>query len=265
MVVTGKGLWLPALVASLAVGSALAGCCDEQERLVAELTGLNKAAHAENDALRKQIADLGSLQGELDTLKAQLHSSERQLDQNKAAADLAREQQETLKGLMDGLKKMIESGDLEVRIRRGRMVIALPSEVLFASGEAELSEKGQETLASVVQAFKGIKERDFQVAGHTDNVPLGKDNPHASNWHLSAARAVAVVQLMVKKGMSPKRLSAAGYAHYQPAASNKTAKGKAQNRRIEITLMPNLKELPDLSELEEAFGLKEPPPPDEGY
>jgi chemotaxis protein MotB len=256
---------LPSLFV-LGVALSLAGCSGEKDKTIIELEKANVALAARIGELRTEIAEQKGLQKDLDQAKSQLQGTEQQIQQMKAAGDLATEQQQILKGLLDGLKSMIESGELQVRIRRGRMVVALPSAVLFKSGEADLSEKGMETLRSVAAALKQIQGRQFQVAGHTDNVPLGKDNPHGTNWHLSAARAVSVVQFLVKEGVSPRDISAAGYAHYQPVASNKSAKGKAQNRRVEISLMPDLKELPDLSKLEEAFGLKEQaPPPDIGY
>jgi chemotaxis protein MotB len=71
-----------------------------------------------------------------------------------------------------------------------------------------------------------------------------------SNWELSTARAVSVVTFLQEMGVNPAYLAAAGYGEYNPAADNTSEDGKAQNRRIEITLMPNLNELPDLSDLE---------------
>ncbi len=167
--------------------------------------------------------------------------------------------QETVKRLLDKLKGIIETGDLSVRIRRGRMVLELPSAVMFESGKAELSDKGKKTLNKVAEVLKEIKDRDLQVAGHTDKDRLSEKSAYETNWHLSTARAVAVVIYLREKGVSPKRLSAAGYARYQPVASNKTKRGKARNRRIEITLVPNLDELPDLSRLEKKLGLADTP------
>ncbi len=251
----------PLAITSL-LGAALvvSGCCSEQEKRIAELTELNESTSAKNEALREQVFALESLEDELKNAEAELQGLRLQAERNKAAADLAEKRQETLEGLLDSLESMIEAGDLQVRIRKGRMVVELPSAVLFESGEAALSDKGEETLKSVAEVFEGIKDRDFQVAGHTDNVPLSEENPYQSNWHLSAARAVAVVQFLIENGVPGRRLSAAGYAHHQPVAPNRKKRGKARNRRIEITLMPNLDELPDLSKLEAEFQLVDPPP-----
>ena len=81
-----------------------------------------------------------------------------------------------------------------------------------------------------------------------------KGGEFASNWELSAARAVTVVKFLERAGVSASRLSAAGYAHLRPTADNSTEEGRAANRRIEIILMPNLDELPDLSSLADELG-----------
>jgi chemotaxis protein MotB len=129
------------------------------------------------------------------------------------------------------------------------MVVEMASAILFPSGKAKLSREGRAALAQVAGVLAEIKERNFQVAGHTDNVPI-RNNRFRSNWSLSSARAVAVVQHFIKNGVASANLSAAGYGDTQPVASNDTKEGRAQNRRIEIVLQPNLDELPDLSALE---------------
>jgi chemotaxis protein MotB len=146
-------------------------------------------------------------------------------------------------------KSLIKAGKLNVKIRRGKLVLELPSAVLFESGKADLSKDGAATLKEVAKVLSKIRRREFQVAGHTDTVPIKSAN-YESNWELSTARALTVVKFLQDNRVKPDLLSAAGYSQYQPAATNTTEKGKAQNRRIEIVLMPNLDELPDLSDLE---------------
>ena len=129
------------------------------------------------------------------------------------------------------------------------MVVELPDNILFESGEAELKDAGQTALAEIVEVLKTIPGREFQVAGHTDNVPM-HSRRFPSNWELSTSRAVAVAKFMIERGLEGGRISAAGHAETAPVASNDTPEGRAQNRRIEIILLPNLDELPDLSSLE---------------
>lgn len=188
---------------------------------------------------------------------AQLKDAEKLKEDLVKRQAASKERLDTIRKILEKLKMNIESGDLKVRVKRGKMALEMPSAILFESGKADLSEKGEETLKSVAKALKGVSGREFQVAGHTDNVKVSEDNPYGNNWQLSSARAISVVLFLKKSGINPRQLSAAGYAQYQPAAANKSKRGKARNRRIEITLLPKLKELPDLSELEKEFGLKE--------
>jgi chemotaxis protein MotB len=143
---------------------------------------------------------------------------------------------------------MIDSGKLRVRVVRGRMVVELAENILFDSGRADLKKEGEEALAQVASVLNTIPNRDFQIAGHTDNIPI-KSAKFPSNWELSTARAVEVTRFLAEKGVDTARLSAAGYADTQPVAANTEPEGRKQNRRIEIVLMPNLDELPDLSGL----------------
>ncbi len=155
--------------------------------------------------------------------------------------------------MLEKFKALIEGGKLKVKIKGGKMMLELPSAILFESGKADLSEMGKATLSEVAAVLVDIPDREFQVAGHTDNVPI-KSNKFPSNWELSTARAVEVVKFLQAMGVQPTSLSAAGYAEYKPSVGNDTEDGKAQNRRIEIILMPNLDELPDLSSLESELG-----------
>ena len=237
------------------------------------IAGCNEDIKADLERCKQQIfidkKDQRDCQKRVDELTQSVMSAQEQL---KEAEDikkelekkqtLSKERLKTVRDILDQLKSVIEAGDLKVRVKRGKMALELPTAVLFESGKADLSDKGKETLASVAKVLKKIKGREFQVAGHTDNVKVSEDNPFGDNWMLSSARAVSVVLFLKSKGIKPRQLSAAGYAQYQPTAPNKGPKGKARNRRIEIMLMPNLKELPDLSEIEEQFGLKEPADPD---
>jgi chemotaxis protein MotB len=106
-----------------------------------------------------------------------------------------------------------------------------------------------------------VQNRNFLVAGHTDNVPVTRRmtarRHYDSNWSLSALRGVAVVRFLASNGVPADRLAAAGYAETRPVASNDTTQGQAQNRRIEIIVMPNMDELPDLSGLGDELGQQE--------
>jgi len=251
-----------AAVAALGLAALVAtGCCNKYKEQIADQEKEIESLRIKTNGLEEQI---GLLEKEKADLEAKLADVEAQMqtalqasaEELKALQEEMRKRQEqnrerlaTIKKMLDQFKKLIEGGKLNVRIRNGKLMLELPSAVLFPSGKADVSDSGMETLKEVAAVLKDIDGREFQVAGHTDNVPI-TSGKFPTNWELSTARSVAVVRTLQDMGVNPKHLSASGYSEYAPAVANDSKKGKQQNRRIEIILMPNLDELPDLSELE---------------
>jgi len=141
------------------------------------------------------------------------------------------------------LKEMIDSKQLEVERRDGRMIVQLPAEVLFASGSADLSEDGKVALIKLSAVLEKMPDRKFMVAGHTDSFLPMKGSKFRNNWDLSTARAVTVAELLVTAKIDPKNLVAAGYGEFAPIADNNSEQGRKKNRRIELVLLPNIEEL----------------------
>ncbi len=208
---------------------------------------------SENQTLAARLLELGDdvekLLGEKSLLSSDLQQTRDREMRLRREQEAQRARMAKYRQVIEKFKSLISSGKLKIRIVRGQLVVELSSSILFESGSAVLSEEGEAALAELASILSTIDGRSFQVAGHTDNVPM-KSKKFPSNWELSTERAVQVVRFLQDTGVNPDYLSAAGYAEYQPAASNDTKEGKANNRRIEIVLMPNLDELPDLSDLE---------------
>ena len=95
-----------------------------------------------------------------------------------------------------------------------------------------------------------MPDRRYQIEGHTDNLPI-HNSQYRSNWELAAARGLGVVRAMNEAGMDARLLSAASYGEFHPAASNETPDGRAENRRIEVILVPDLSRLPGYEELQQ--------------
>jgi len=205
------------------------------EKLLADCTSTRDADKAKREETEKLAQDtannLNATKQELDELRQQHADADKRLAM--------------FKSLGDRLRKMIDAGKLEVTVRRGRMIVKLPAEVLFASGSAQLAPEGQGPLREVAAALRTFADRRFMIAGHTDNVPIGPSN-YKSNWELSTARAVTVTEFLASVGMNPSRLVAAGYSEYDPIKPNNSEAGRKENRRIEIVLLPDLSELPTL-------------------
>jgi len=160
----------------------------------------------------------------------------RELRKLRARAELRAKQ---FRKLNRQFKKMISAGKIRVYWRRGRMIVGMQSAVLFASGKAKLSRWGQRVLAGVAKRLKKLTNRRFLIAGHTDNVPIGKAL-FADNWELSAMRALNVTRFLVKKGMNPKNIAAAGYGSFDAIKRNNSTWGRKRNRRIELVLVPTI-------------------------
>lgn len=210
-----------------------------------ELQGNLDSLEAQNGALAARLTALGE---NVENLEGQNTRLQQALEELRERERQAQARLDTFRNLIERFRSMIESGQLRVRIVRNRMVVELPEGILFDSGRADLKDGGQETLSEVAGVLAQIQNRSFQIAGHTDNVPI-RNRRFRNNWELSTQRAVTVTRYLISEGVPANRVSAAGYADTEPTASNDTPEGRAQNRRIEIVLLPNLDELPDLSSL----------------
>ncbi|HET9752956.1 MAG TPA: OmpA family protein [Myxococcales bacterium] len=207
-------------------------------------------AQKRSDELNKLLQGTAADKDKLDKLLASSNQQLEELAKQKAAADA---RAATYKSLTDKLRSMIDSGKLSVKIRKGRMLISLPNDVLFDSGSATIKKAGQDALAQVAQALAEFSDRQFLVAGHTDDRAIHTAR-FPSNWELSTARAVTVTRFLVSKGMKPEQLGALGYGEFDPVVPNDSEENRALNRRIEIQLQPNLSELPSMADLPASSG-----------
>ena len=204
----------------------------EIRRLVTALTREQDDRQRVETALRAQGDEAIRLQRRL-----------RQLSQIEAEV---RERNRIYEDVIGTFQSLIDAGQLSVSIKDGRMVIQLPQDVLFPSGSATLNPEGRSTIGAVGDALAQIPGRRFQVEGHTDNVPIATQR-FPSNWELSGARAITVVRLLLEQGVDPTNLSAAGFGEFQPLADNEAVEGRRANRRIEITMLPNLDVIANLA------------------
>jgi chemotaxis protein MotB len=207
--------------------------------------------------LRQSRKDVTELRGERASLQTNLDDAVRRIEEARERERQAEARIETFRSMLMRLRAMIESNELELQVVRNQMVMKLPEAVLFDTAEADLKPRGRDVLAGLAEVLKGVQGRDFQVAGHTDDVPISTPR-YKTNWHLAAARAINVTRFLVKHGLERERLSAVAYADTRPVADERTEAARRKNRRIEIAVMPRLEELPDLSALDEVS--REGPP-----
>ncbi len=207
-------------------------------RKLDEVAVLNVALQ---DRLKKAGQSLDQLSTEKGSLQGALAETRKQLDDLRKQQAAAEARLAQFQDLIQKFRKLAEAGKLKVVLRQGRMLIELPTDVLFDSGKSELRKEGRETLSEVGKILATMPDRRFQVAGHTDNVKISTAR-FPSNWELSTARGVEVLRVLLDAKVKPENLSAAGYGEFDPVAGNDTPDNKQKNRRIEITLVPNLEE-----------------------
>src|SRR5665648_752794 len=228
--------------ASLILSMSLASC-GPGKKLV--------SSRAQVDQLQKDKTSLqnenASVQNDLNTL-----SSESKMTIAEQAARLKSLQDmiQAQKDVMDDLKNSIadalmkyKSDELSVYIKDGNVYVSLAEKLLFKSGSDFVDPKGKEALKTLAQVLSGTKDITVLIEGHTDNVPI-KTNKFTDNWDLSTARATSIVRILTKdNGFDPTRITASGRGQFFPVQSNETVEGRASNRRTEVILSPDMKEL----------------------
>ncbi|MHB1205794.1 MAG: peptidoglycan -binding protein, partial [Rhodospirillaceae bacterium] len=238
---------LEALKASLEKQVAdLGGRVTRSEGAIAKERALTVEAQAQAALMSQQLQDM---QTELQRLAATLDASDKLTAEQKAQiSDLGKRMNRALAGKVQELQRYRSEFFGRLRdilgTRPGITVVGdrfvFQSEVLFASGSADLGLDGQQqmnqlarTLLDVAKAIPSDINWILRVDGHTDSQPINTA-AFRSNWELSTARAIAVVRYLTAQGIPPERLAAAGFGEFQPLDSGTDAAARAKNRRIEL-------------------------------
>lgn len=135
------------------------------------------------------------------------------------------------------LSELIKADMVNLRSNTLWVEIEIKNNVLFDSGSAIVNKDAQEPLVEIAAVLREVANR-IQVEGFTDNRPINTP-VYPSNWELSAARAANMVNLLMKNGVRPERMSAVGYGEFQPLTDNRTEEGRVQNRRAVIVILGN--------------------------
>jgi chemotaxis protein MotB len=141
-----------------------------------------------------------------------------------------------LKQLSAELREEIREGKLQIILEARGLVISLKEAAFFPSGDATVATDGYATIERLANTIRKLPN-PVRLEGHTDAVPIRNDR-FASNWHLSAARSIAMLQLLADRFQIPwSQLAAVGYADTIPVDSNQTEEGRARNRRVDVTIL----------------------------
>jgi chemotaxis protein MotB len=190
----------------------------------------------------------GELENQYNTAVSERDAAQAERDQAKndlqEVKERNRKRLESFAKVYEDLLKVEGSNLAKVKIEDGRAVLELDSDVLFASGSAQLTPAGVTAVQDIAKTLAaGTENAKFQVEGHTDNDPIKNSKEFPTNWHLGADRSINVVSEMIKAGFPADRLSAATLADTRPVGDNSTPEAKKANRRIEIVWMPDLIEM----------------------
>ena len=207
-------------------------------RAIAQIENLNQQI----SALRRQIAALEDALGASEKKEndAQLHIADLGQRLNVALAQRVQELSRYRSDFFGKLREILGNRP-DIRVVGDRFVFQ--SEVFFDSGAAVLRPEGRAELDKLAAALLDLEKQIpseinwvLRVDGHTDTRQLSATSPFKTNWELSAARAISVVQYLIGKGVSPQRLVAAGFGEFQPIDPGTTEEAFSRNRRIELKL-----------------------------
>jgi chemotaxis protein MotB len=137
------------------------------------------------------------------------------------------------------LQQQVAAQQAHVARLQGAIKYTVNSDLLFAPGSWQMSAGGKDIIAKMAKMLASQQQDKLVVNGFTDNAPIGPGLKRAgvtSNEELSQKRAEAVMQYMISQGVNPDMVAAKGFGEADPIASNNTPQGRAQNRRVEITL-----------------------------
>ena len=226
-----KLAWIIAciLAALLIVALLLWGAARAKQR---DLQSLLPKLDAANASLASALADNQTAKEQVATLQTQVTDLQKEKE---AVGQMAN-------ALENEMRTSLESKDVTISKLQGKLTVNILDRVMFDSGEAVLKPDGESVMRKIAAILAGHPELKIHVIGHTDNVPIRPEarSRFASNWELSTARALAAVHFLTEKAaVDPHRVGAVGYGEYRPIADNATAEGRARNRRIAITILPD--------------------------
>jgi chemotaxis protein MotB len=153
-----------------------------------------------------------------------------------SSAAEARSLREAQREIQSVLSPEIKRSEVMMSMQGEGLVVSLKEMGFFNSGSAAIRPDSMDAIARLAEVLKERPE-NMRIEGHTDNIPIHTAR-FASNWELSTSRATELIQILITQyGLSPRRLSAAGYGEFHPIASNNTAAGRAQNRRLDVVIL----------------------------
>ncbi len=214
----------------------------ENRQLMKRLQDLQKELQVKEDSLTTEQNHLEYLSKELQKRKVRVYELESLIIRKDSIINYVR------KRVMDALFNFHGKG-LTVELKDDGVYVLLENSLLFPSARWTVKGDGRQALEQLAVALAENPSLNVMVEGHTDSDAFNGHTIIKDNWDLSVMRATSIVKILIaNEGVKPEKITAAGRSEYIPVADNNSPEGKAQNRRTEIIITPDLSKLVDLLE-----------------
>jgi chemotaxis protein MotB len=210
---------------------------------------LNEITNSSAAEKNKLMKDLAEKENELMAKEQQLNERDAKLREMQSLIARKDSAVQALKKKMLDALTGFGAGDLTVYEKDGKVYVALSDKLLFATGSYAVEARGKEALKKIAEVLNKNADISIMVEGHTDNKAYVSttSSPINSNWDLSVMRASSVTKLLVDENhVDGKRVTPAGHSDLYPVETNDTPEGRSKNRRIDIVLTPDMKEIFDI-------------------
>lgn len=219
----------------------------ENARTLNELNECNALvvqSKEENEALQEEYA---SIQNDLKVLSTESTMTIKdQAERLKSLQDMMQAQTDKTENLKNSISNALmnyDTDELNVYQKDGKVYVSLSEKLLFKSGSDVVDPKGKEALTSLAVVLNNSSDFTVAIEGHTDDVPI-QTARFKDNWDLSTARASSIVRILtIDNGFDATRITASGKSEFHPLNPNSTVDERAENRRTEIILSPDLQEI----------------------
>ncbi len=220
------------------------GQLNESNMLLMDVRDEKATLQKENEKMQKEYASIQkNLIMNSSESKMTIAEQARRLSNLQNTIDSQAEITNRLKNSIANALMNYKADELSVYLKDGNVYVSLAEKLLFKSGSDVVDPKGKEALKSLATVLNSSNDFTVAIEGHTDDVPI-KTRTFGDNWDLSTARATSIVRILTNDyGFDPNRITASGKSQFHPVNLNTTAEGRAGNRRTEIILSPDLKEI----------------------
>lgn len=213
----------------------------ENRSLTEAIAEQQRALDDQKQALERAESALDEKQGLIQEMVTNLDERSQRIHELEAIANDQKKRLNTLRSSINEALSGLSSDDLSIYEKDGKIYVSLSHRLLFSTGSYKLDDNGRSALKKLAGSIKDLEDMEIQVEGHTDS-----DGSSTSNWDLSVGRATEVVKTLMRAGVKPERMLASGRGEHFPVADNDSENGKAQNRRTEIIIAPNLNKIIEL-------------------